>query len=244
MIVGMLRVKNESRWIARVIQSLRPVTEKIFILDDHSSDGTPEICEELGCVVFRSEFEGLHEARDKDFLLEQLWEHGLQLGDWCLMFDGDELLRQEDIPTLMGLLDRPEHAFTFPIIYLWDQEDTVRVDRWYSTFSRPSMFRAIARHMTFTRTEYGGSLHCSSVPTQVIGGNVKVPVRILHLGYLHREDRIRKYKFYNTVDPGNTFEGFYRHVVVGDLPEIPATSVERWAGPLELVPISACKILH
>jgi glycosyltransferase involved in cell wall biosynthesis len=42
--VGMLRVKNEQRWIARVIESILPLCEYVYILDDHSTDGTPEIC--------------------------------------------------------------------------------------------------------------------------------------------------------------------------------------------------------
>ena len=71
MIWGLLRIKNEARWIEKVIRSVRPVCEKILVLDDHSDDGTPEICESLGCTVFRSEFTGIHEARDKDWLLDQ-----------------------------------------------------------------------------------------------------------------------------------------------------------------------------
>jgi hypothetical protein len=53
MIIGLLRIKNEARWIARVVRSIQPVCGRILIFDDHSTDGTPEICESLGCRVFR-----------------------------------------------------------------------------------------------------------------------------------------------------------------------------------------------
>ena len=81
----MLRVKNEARWIDRVIRAVQPATDSILVLDDHSSDGTPEICESLGCQVFRSEFDSLDEAHDKDFLLEKLWAAGAEVGDYCIM---------------------------------------------------------------------------------------------------------------------------------------------------------------
>ncbi len=70
MIWGLLRIKNEARWIEKVICSIQPVCGKILILDDHSHDDTPEICEALGCVVFRSKFSGIHEARE-DWLLNR-----------------------------------------------------------------------------------------------------------------------------------------------------------------------------
>ena len=56
MLIGLLRIKNEARWIAHVVQSIQPVCGRILIFDDHSTDGTPEICESRGCRVFRSPF--------------------------------------------------------------------------------------------------------------------------------------------------------------------------------------------
>jgi len=98
MIIGLLRIKNEARWIERVVRSIQPVCRRILILDDHSTDGTPEICESLGCQPFRSPFDGIHEARDKDYLLEKAWETGAAVGDYCLMVDGDEALHWTTCP--------------------------------------------------------------------------------------------------------------------------------------------------
>jgi glycosyltransferase involved in cell wall biosynthesis len=232
MIVGLLRIKNESRWIERVVKSIQPVCGRILILDDHSTDGTPEICESLGCQVFRSPFEGIHEARDKDYLLERAWESGAAIGDYCLMIDGDEALHSDDVPALFAAASSGAVCCSTHIVYLWDREDQVRVDRWYREFRRPSLFRLTARNLTFRRTEHGGNLHCSSAPAQLLSQITPIPVRLLHFGYLHREDRVRKFHWYNSIDPHNELEDQYRHMVVGDL--FPAEAAFRWAGPLRL----------
>lgn len=231
-VIGLLRVKNESRWIERVIRSIQPVCQRILVFDDHSDDGTPQICEQLGCTVYRSEFEGLDESRDKQFLLELAWATGAQVGDWCLMVDGDEALHPADIPALVAATQSASPCCSAHIVYLWDREDQVRVDRWYREFRRPSLFQLTTRALAFQRTGFGGNFHCSSAPQQLLGRITPIPVRLLHYGYLYQEDRIRKYLFYNEKDPGNQFEDGYRHMVIGDL--FPPESEFVYAGPLVL----------
>ncbi len=232
MTIGLLRVKNEARWIERVVRSIQPVCEEILVLDDHSTDETPAICESLTCTVYRSEFAGIDETRDKDWLLAKAWELGAKVGDCCLMIDGDEVLHPGDAHIVAGAIESAAVCCSFRIVYLWDREDQVRVDRWYSDFRRPSLFRLTERALTFRRTPYGGHFHCSSAPAQLLNRIEPIDARFLHYGYLHREDRIRKYHWYNQVDPGNPIEDGYRHMVIGDL--FPADSRFRWAGPLKL----------
>lgn len=232
---GLLRVKNEARWIQRVVESIVPVCDRVLVLDDHSSDGTPNLCDQAGCHVFRSEFTDLHEARDKDFLLSKVWELGASIGDYCLMVDGDEALYQPDIPAVGEAIDRGLECCSMHVVYLWDREDQVRVDRWYREFRRPSLFRLTSHSLSFQRTRFGGNLHCSNAPHQLLGSITPIAARLLHFGYLHREDRIRKYEWYNRIDPFNGLEDRYRHMVVGDI--FPASSAFLHAGPLQLAPL-------
>lgn len=235
MIYGLLRVKNEARWINRVIASIQPVCDQILVLDDHSTDGTPDICRRLSCIVFDSEFDGIHEARDKDFLLARVWEVATE-GDWCLMIDGDEMLHPLDHDAVKAAVNSAmAPSYSLPIVYLWDREDQQRVDGRYSSSWRPSLFRLTHRGLKFQRTEFGGNFHCTSVPEELISCAAAIPARLLHLGYLHREDRVRKYEWYNRVDPNNEVEDRYRHMVVGDL--FPADSKFRWGGPLQLAEV-------
>jgi glycosyltransferase involved in cell wall biosynthesis len=229
---GLLRVKNEARWIERAIVSICPICDRILVLDDHSTDGTPEICAAAGCTVFRSEFEGVREARDKDWLLARCWEAGAAVGDCCLMIDGDEALHLDDVGELRKAIARGVICGSMRIVYLWDREDQARVDGVYRRFRRPSLFRLTHRGLSFLRTGNGGEFHCSSVPADLLQFSEALPVRLLHYGYMLGEDRIRKYNWYNQIDPRNRFEDGYRHIVIGDI--FPAESVFRHAGPLEL----------
>lgn len=236
MTFGLLRVRNEARWIQRAIRSIMPLCEDILVLDDHSNDGTADLCDDLGCIVYRSSFEGIDETRDKDFLLAQVWALGAKVDDHCIMIDGDEVLHPDDVPAVTAAVEVAAVCCSFHIVYLWDREDQVRIDRWYKEFRRPSLFRLTSTQLTFRRTAWGGNMHCSSAPAQLLDSIVPIPARLLHYGYLHREDRIRKYEWYNAVDPNNALEDQYRHMVVGDV--FPADSAFRWAGPLELRPLT------
>ena len=235
MTFGILRVKNEARWIERVIRSILPVCDDIIVLDDHSGDDTPDICECLGCRVIRSPFDGIDETRDKNFLLETVWERA-HVGDHCLMIDGDEALHRDDVPALQCAIRDGVVCGTMHIVYLWDREDQVRVDRWYREFRRPSLFRLTSRDLRFNTGRVNGNLHCSSAPGQLLDYRQPLRVRLVHYGYLHREDRVRKYHWYNSVDPCNLGEDTYRHMVIGDI--YPAESSFMWAGPLELEPLA------
>lgn len=237
---AMLRIKNEARWIKRVVESVQPVCERVMVLDDHSTDDTVAICEELGCTVIRSPFTDLHEGRDKQFMLEKVWEAGAQIGDSILCVDGDEVLVEKDIRALKQAVEAPRVVCgSMKIVYLWNAENQARVDGVYKNFRRPSFFKLTRRDLTFKRTEHGGNLHCSSAPAQLLEKCLPLNVRLLHFGYLHQEDRIRKYRWYRRIDATNAgaFEDNYRHVAQGDLPELPAWAQFKHAGPLQIEPL-------
>lgn len=231
MIVGMLRIKNEARWIDEVLKSIKPVCRSIYVLDDHSSDATPSICRENGAVVIESPFTGLDESRDKDYLLDLIAKAN-PAGTWVLCIDGDEVLEKTGPSKIRALLKTPEAmGYEFQIRYLWNSRNLVRTDGVYGRFSRPSLFRLL-RGMTFRRTGNGGNFHCSNVPSQIIGKTQRANIDLLHLGYMNLEDRLAKYRWYNEKDPGNKVEDCYRHMVIGDLFPIDARFM--YGGPLRL----------
>jgi glycosyltransferase involved in cell wall biosynthesis len=222
----MLRVKNEARWIERVIASLQPVCNRIVVMDDHSTDGTPELLAAAGVEVFPSPFETLDEARDKNWLLDHVGTP-----DWIVSIDGDEILTQPE--RMLAAMDSGASCLTHPVFYLWDREDQYRVDGVYGLFRRHSAFRPTGAK--FPDSGYGGNFHCGNVPVSLRRDADFVDVPLLHLGYLHREDRIRKYGWYNQNDPNNQAEDCYRHMVQGDIPEVPADARLMHGGPLQLV---------
>jgi glycosyltransferase involved in cell wall biosynthesis len=225
-VIGLLRVKNEARWIERVIASIQPVCSSILVMDDHSDDGTPFLCSSIpGVTVYDSPFTGLNETRDKNWLLDRA-----RGNDWVLMVDGDEVLDPASIPAVQSAMQGPHSCLSFRILYLWDREDQVRVDGVYGKFRRPSMFRPA--HFHFEGTVSAGNFHCGNAPIALQIVAQPIAADLLHLGYLHREDRLRKYEWYRRIDGGNRNEDGYRHVAQGDLPEIPADMCLRHAGPM------------
>ena len=225
--IGLLRVKNEARWIERSISSILPVCDRVLVMDDHSSDGTPDLCRSIERVtVFGSPFTGLDETRDKNWLLDKA-----RGADWVMMIDGDEMLAPGAV--FPQMLATSAACLSLRILYLWDREEQIRVDGVYGRFWRPSIFRPGASR--FVSTSAGGNFHCGNAPLALQSLSRPIEASLLHFGYLHREDRLRKYRWYNQVDPGNANEDGYRHMVQGDIPGVPVGARLRHAGPLELV---------
>lgn len=238
MIVAMLRVKNEARWIEEVLASLKPCCDALYLFDDHSEDDTAELAMNSGAVVINSPFEGIDEARDKDYLLHEIANECKPQTTWVLCIDGDEVLEPAGPEKIKRLSRGNADAYQFRILYLWNDRYTVRTDGVYGNFFRPSMFR-LKPNQTFRRTSANANLHCSSVPASLFGRAEVSDVSLLHLGYMDKTDRIRKYEWYRNLDPNNSCEDGYRHVVLGDL--FPPESQFLHAGPLRLE--SVCKPL-
>jgi len=166
---------------------------------------------------------------------------------WAIHFDGDELLAEGGQAAIATTLEATSaHAFKLPIRYLWDSDMSllrvpgqrrVRVDGVYRTFARPSVFRLFNSAFRFQATPWGGNFHCSSIPQQLLHHAHATIERapILHLGYNYKADRLRKYAWYNAIDPNNHAEDRYRHMVQGDVPDIPVSAKLMHAGPCEFV---------
>jgi glycosyltransferase involved in cell wall biosynthesis len=228
-VAGIMRVKNEARWIRRSIESILPLCNAgVTVLDDHSTDDTAEIAQKCGAWVIPSPFEGLDEVRDKNLLLADF-----PGADWLIMIDGDEVLESGKLDYLRVTMQRAiesntVRALAFGVLYLWDREDQIRVDGVYRSMSRVSAFRPGKERFEATG---GVNFHCGNCP-QGITQRAHAGVSLLHYGYMDSRDRIRKYEWYRAQDPANQIEDEYRHIVIGDL--FPAESRFRHGGPLEL----------
>lgn len=220
-VVGMMRVKNEARWIDRCIRSLFPVVHQVFVLDDHSTDNTAEIAAAIPNVtVWPNPFNGLNEARDKDYLLTNVLEHCQP--SWIVHIDGDEEL-EPSIEKKLALADllKAKHrtdvtVLQFQVCYLWDHPFMWRTDGIYGDFYRPSAFKVpicSAHKLHFQCTNGTTNFHCSNFPQGLSGRIEKTKVRLRHYGYLSQVDRQSKYQYYTTLDPKNEAEDNYRHIV-------------------------------
>jgi glycosyltransferase involved in cell wall biosynthesis len=218
--VGAMRIKNEAPHISEVVTRALSLCERVFVFDDHSSDDTVKTCESLGdrVAVSTSPFTGLDEARDKNYLLQSVIAWNPR---WVFWIDGDELLERGGAEQLVeaATVDGQAAAFSLRIAYAWDDLEHIRVDGIYGTFFRPSLFRVesqAAHRLYFRATGNGGNFHCGNIPQGLNGPISRLEVRLKHLGYVTAQQRRSKYQWYTTVDPSNSHEDYYRHLI--DLP--------------------------
>lgn len=235
MIVGMLRVKNEARWIARVVGAIKPICERIFILDDHSIDQTARLCQAEGCTVIPSPFTDLNEARDMQFLYENAM---VVKPDWIIGIDGDEELEPggaEKVRAAIGGASPGVSYFTLRILYLWNQPRQIRVDGVYGNFRRRRIFKP-ENGARFVGNGTAHNLHCAVARglQHLTGRGQALEVSLLHYGYLYPTDRMAKYLWHNRVEPNNLAEDCFRHIIQGDTLEVPASAKLKHAGPLML----------
>jgi len=212
-----LRIKNESEHIREVLTQALRLCRHAFVFDDHSTDDTLAICQSFGdaVTVFPSPFQGLDEARDKNFLLEKI---ALKNPEWILWIDGDEVLENTGPERIRAAIAQAPQAAAWylRVAYLWDDPKQVRIDGLFGNFRRLSLFRfrgQPAGRLRFRVTGHGGNFHCGNVPDGLVGEHRDLDVRLKHYGYLTKDQRARKYDFYTNIDPGNQLEDNYRHLL-------------------------------
>lgn len=234
-ICGMMRVKNEARWIRECVESLFPVCQRVYVLDDHSTDATFDILESTPNVrVYPSPFTDLEEARDKNYLLNFIRK---DQWDWVVHIDGDEALFATDVPQLQRALNNAHApALAFRVVYLWNDRQTIRTDGVYASIWRPSAFRLDGAGEFSSPHPHG--FHCSNTPANFKGKSLHADVRLLHYGYMEKDDRLRKFDFYTRQDPQAKGNDGYLHIVQGDVPQVPASARLKLAGPLSLASLS------
>ena len=241
----MIRAKNEGRWIARAIESVKLLCgDDVFVLEDGSIDDTASRAIEAGAHVVSSPFagQGLDERRDKNWFLGYVKD--VCKPDWIIMIDGDEELEPGGWEKINAVLETnpPVDCFAVRFLYFWNSFDTVRVDGVYKNMMRQSVFRADSNLEFKSFYEGDGKntnhvgLHVSNAPG--LGNKTlrvaPLDVFLYHYGYVHKEDRIRKYEWITKLDPANEAEDFYRHMVQGDLDSVPSDAKLKHGGPLEL----------
>lgn len=172
--------------------------------------------------------------------------------DYMLCLDGDEWLSLDAVrhwPDAIAMMAQGVDLVLLPFVYLWDREDQQRWDGLYGpgqdinkTLCFPRLFtwQRVRRQeqfdMRFAWSGTQGGFHCGSIPQEnfLVNESRAEPQRgtfshlIVHAGYIDASMRRAKYEFYNTVDPGNLFEGQYAHCI---------GEPDRWCpGPVQLAP--------
>ena len=94
-------VRNEEARIEACLRSVQGFADEMVLLDTGSRDGTAAVAEACGARVEHMDWPG-------DFAPARNAALDLVSGDWVLVLDADEALRQEAIPQLKALMAQPD----------------------------------------------------------------------------------------------------------------------------------------
>jgi len=104
-ISAVIITKNEEQNIRRCLESVTQVTDKIIVVDSHSTDNTVSICREYQVEVFQLEWKGY--AHAKNFGI------GKTNNDYILSIDADEVLSEPLIHSIQRVKEQMTGAFSF-----------------------------------------------------------------------------------------------------------------------------------
>jgi len=198
-LVAVYRVKNEEDTLPASLAATAAFADAIVVLDDGSTDRTPDICRAHKSVM-RYEYQSLpfDERRDRNRILEMAEELN---PDWVISIDGDEIFEMDRAKAvqLMQLADPTVKVVGFHWYTFWEPTHTYfRED---GAFGRGTGFR-MCRWERGRRIFHGTAegLHCGNIPQYPDGSHRFTDIRVQHLGYDSEEKRHRKLLFYRAVD--------------------------------------------
>ncbi len=156
--VGML-VRNEAgRYLDRILWQVARCANRVVILDDASTDGSPQLCQDVfnsslgynkfsgktsknggysieDSLIVSNEERGFNNEVD---LRKQLWELAIKNNpDWIIILDADELLEPRALEEVRRMAADPEaEAWSFRLYDMWDA-DHYRDDALWNAHRRP-----------------------------------------------------------------------------------------------------------
>jgi O-antigen biosynthesis protein len=227
-VICQMRIRNEEKWLLEVLDSIATVADGIVILDDGSTDHTPDICRSHPAVLeyVQQNEPILDEVRDKNRLLQMALAHN---PDWVLSMDGDEILEDSASERILKAIRECPPSVTIldiEFLYMWNDLKHYRTDGIYRRIFHHRLFKLENQDtasLHFRPTSHGGNFHCESVPSNLFGRSVEIDVKVKHLGYMDAQDRERKYKFYKSKDPVHAVKGYYEHLL-----DQPGMTIEAW----------------
>lgn len=228
-VLAMMAVRNEAgRYLRPVLDRLATLVDGIVILDDASTDQTPELCRAHPKVIRFQRLESPLFTQDEAALRNILWAITVELEPaWILALDADELLEEKAKTELPALTDQQEfELITFPVYHFWGDLCHYRSDQlWNPALARTACLFRYRKNQAYHWAPR--RLHCGRFPTEAyLSPRYHSPLRLLHLGYAAQHEREQKYRRYLSLDPEGYFcpPEHYRSIIH------PRPRLRRWPG--------------
>jgi glycosyltransferase involved in cell wall biosynthesis len=200
----MLLVRNEeNRWLGQYINQMHKICDRVVVLDDASTDKTPDILEKVGFEVHRSKESlwGTDELEQR----KKLWNlttAKAKDNDWILCLDADELLIEKDLAHIKYFINKlPAHvnSIGFRLFDMWNKTHFRQDIYWQAHFHMWPM--AIRYKASFDYAWIDKKLHCGRFPKNSASAMLPTEIFIKHMGWSREEDRNEKYMRYMEADP-------------------------------------------
>ncbi|PSR28943.1 MAG: glycosyl transferase family 2 [Sulfobacillus thermosulfidooxidans] len=163
-----LIVRNEERFITQCLESVKPITDDIVVVDTGSEDRTIELAEKEGARVISRPW-------PRDFARARNWAIEEAKNPWILMLDADEVLLEDDQHMLIEAVKHPTaDAYNIRIVSLTDRPEDLTEARVTRVFRNDPRIR------------WEGRVHEQIIPSIGRAGMTLEPldVRLMHYGYL------------------------------------------------------------
>jgi hypothetical protein len=132
--------RNEAgpdRYLTRVLSRCKDISTEVLLLDDRSTDSTPEIARELGCIVRTRKAQDERMWGNEAPARAQLWDFALEYAtesdDWVLICDADMELHGDPRPLCETL---EANTWMFILYDLWSETE-YRSDQFWQGHEHP-----------------------------------------------------------------------------------------------------------
>lgn len=206
--LAMMPVRNEAdRFLPHILKYLVELVDGVVILDDASTDETPELCRKHPLVVSYRRLKRPAFIQNEGAFRKLLWEMTVELKpSWVLALDADEIFETKAKKEINRLICQKEYELIrFPVYHFWGDLTRYRVDGlWNPFFSKIACLYRYNKNQIYRWPER--RLHCGRFPlTAYLSPSFFSPIRLLHLGYVDKTNHPQKYQRYLSSDPEGKF---------------------------------------
>ncbi|WP_026478774.1 glycosyltransferase [Alkaliphilus transvaalensis] len=203
-LTAMMTVKNEgNRYLKRCLEALEKYVDEIVVLDDASTDETPEICLKFPLVkLYRNESSMF--LVDESKLREKLWHYTIEnKPEWILAIDADELMEESGIKEFPYLIKQKDfNAISFRLFDCWESEEYYRTDGIWNPWLRGFSIYGVKYQPQLADHWPSLKFHCGRFPLayrKLL--SYETTLRIKHLGWIDSNLNKAKYERCLRQDP-------------------------------------------